>query len=55
MAYEYEQQYDDVIRLTLGKAELPVNQSVTEAMVQATRCFEKSTLVFPAGLPALRE
>jgi aspartate/methionine/tyrosine aminotransferase len=55
IAYEYEQQYDDVIRLTLGKAELPVHESVTEAMVEAARNFSKSALVFPAGLPELRE
>lgn len=55
MANEYEQQYDDVIRLTLGKSELPVDPSITEAMVEAARTFEKSGLVFPAGLPRLRE
>jgi aspartate/methionine/tyrosine aminotransferase len=55
MAHEYEQQYDDVIRLTLGKAELPVAPSITDAMVEASRTFTKSGLVFPAGLPNLRE
>lgn len=55
MAYEYEQQYDDVIRLTLGKAELPADQSITDAVVEAARNFKKSSLVFPAGLPQLRE
>ncbi|HEX8115348.1 MAG TPA: aminotransferase class I/II-fold pyridoxal phosphate-dependent enzyme [Kofleriaceae bacterium] len=55
MAHDYEQQYDDVIRLTLGKSELPVDPSITEAMVEAARAFDKSALVFPAGLPRLRE
>ena len=55
MAYHYEQQYDDVIRLTLGKAELPVDPSITEAMVEAARTFTKCGLVFPSGLPQLRE
>jgi aspartate aminotransferase len=55
MAHDYEQQYDDVIRLTLGKAELPVDPSITDAMVEAARTLAKSGLVFPAGLPRLRE
>jgi aspartate/methionine/tyrosine aminotransferase len=55
MASDYEQRYDDVIRLTLGKAELPVHPSVIDAMVDGTRDFAKSALVFPAGLPQLRE
>src|SRR5437870_977215 len=55
MAYEYEKRYDDVIRLTLGKSELPPNEVIVEAMVDALRTFEKSSLVFPAGLPELRE
>ena len=55
MAHEYERQYDDVIRLTLGKAELLVDQSITDAMVEGARNFTKSALVFPVGLPGLRE
>nr|ASV47014.1 hypothetical protein [uncultured bacterium] len=55
MAYQYEQEYDDVIRLTLGKSELPVDQSITDAMAEAVHSFKKNTLVFPAGLPQLRE
>jgi aspartate/methionine/tyrosine aminotransferase len=55
MAYEYEKRFDDVIRLTLGKSELPVCESITQAMVDALTTFEKSTLVFPAGVPALKE
>ncbi|HRC54401.1 MAG: aminotransferase class I/II-fold pyridoxal phosphate-dependent enzyme [Myxococcales bacterium] len=55
MAYEYEKTHDDVIRLTLGKSELPPHPEIIEAMVEASRTFAKSTLVFPAGLPQLRE
>ena len=55
MAYEYEKEYNDVIRLTLGKSELPVCEGITNAMVDAVTCFEKYSLVFPAGLPELRE
>jgi aspartate/methionine/tyrosine aminotransferase len=55
MAYEYEKRFDDVIRLTLGKSELPICESITQAMVDALTTFEKSTLVFPAGVPALKE
>ncbi|NJM91004.1 MAG: aminotransferase class I/II-fold pyridoxal phosphate-dependent enzyme [Myxococcales bacterium] len=55
MAYEYERKYDDVIRLTLGKSELPVHSAISDAMAEATQTFAKSTLVFPAGLPQLRD
>lgn len=55
MAYEYEKTYDDVIRMTLGKSELPVCDSILDAMDEALHRFDKSTLVFPAGLPELRE
>jgi aspartate/methionine/tyrosine aminotransferase len=55
MAYEYEKRYDDVIRLTLGKSELPPAATVTAAMVDAVSTHEKATLVFPPGLPELRE
>jgi aspartate aminotransferase len=54
MAYEYEQRHDDVIRLTLGKSELPLHPAITEAMVAALTDHRRSTLVFPAGLPELR-
>lgn len=54
MAYEYEQQYDDVIRLTLGKSQLPPAASVVAAMRDAIVDQDKNNLVFPAGLPELR-
>lgn len=54
MAYEYEKQYDDVIRLTLGKSELPTCAAITCAMEDALRDPKRSALVFPAGLPELK-
>ena len=55
MANEYEQKGKEVIRMTLGKSELPVREEITEAMVDALRDFSKSALVFPSGLPQLKE
>lgn len=55
MAYEYEQKYDDVIRLTLGKSQLPPAASVVAAMRDAIVNQDQNNLVFPAGLPELRE
>lgn len=54
MAYEYEQDGKDVIRMTLGKSELPLHENITNAMVDALMDFKKSTLVFPPGLPQLQ-
>jgi aspartate/methionine/tyrosine aminotransferase len=55
LAEELEQKHDDVVRLTLGKSELPVHPAITEAMVDAVRDHKRSSLVYPAGLPELRE
>jgi aspartate/methionine/tyrosine aminotransferase len=55
LAEELERKHDDVVRLTLGKSELPVHPAITEAMVDAVRDHNRSSLVYPAGLPALRE
>ncbi len=55
MAYEYEKEGKDVIRLTLGKSELPLHDKINEAMERALHDFDRSTLVFPAGLPELRQ
>lgn len=54
MANRAEAIGEDVIRLTLGKAELPPHASVLAAMTDAVEDFAKSALVFPAGLPPLR-
>jgi aspartate/methionine/tyrosine aminotransferase len=55
MAHDYERQGKDVIRMTLGKSELPVREEITAAMVDALRDFSKSALVYPGGLPQLKE
>lgn len=56
MANDFEQEgVDDVIRMTLGKSELPLHPEIIGAMKDALDTFEKSTLVFPGGLPELRE
>jgi aspartate/methionine/tyrosine aminotransferase len=53
-AEQLEQTHDDVVRLTLGKSELPVHPAITEAMVSALKDPRCSSLVYPLGLPALR-
>ncbi|HTS95383.1 MAG TPA: aminotransferase class I/II-fold pyridoxal phosphate-dependent enzyme [Streptosporangiaceae bacterium] len=55
LAEQLERKYDDVVRLTLGKSELPVHPDITEAMVAALRDPKRSSLVYPLGLPELRE
>jgi (5-formylfuran-3-yl)methyl phosphate transaminase len=55
LAEELERTYDDVVRLTLGKTELPVHPAITEAMVSAARDPKRSSQVYPLGVPALRE
>ena len=44
----------DIIRLTLGKSDLPLHADIREAIVEAVRDTRKSNLVFPEGLPELR-
>lgn len=55
MADKMERQGRKVIRLTLGKSELPVHSDITKAMQDALADFHKSSLVYPEGLPELRE
>lgn len=55
MAYDYENEGKKVIRLTLGKSELPVHEDIQNAMVDALHDFKKSALVFPTGLPELKK
>lgn len=54
LAYLKENKGDQVIRMTLGKSELPVNEKITKAIVDAAGDYTKYTRVFPAGLPELR-
>ena len=55
MAYDYEKEGKDVIRLTLGKSELPLKDEIITSMQDAIGDFSKSSLVFPSGLPQLKE
>jgi len=45
---------DDIIRLTLGKSDLPLNNRIVDAIASAVRDPSRSNLVFPEGLPELR-
>jgi aspartate/methionine/tyrosine aminotransferase len=55
MAADFEQHHDDVVRLTLGKSELPPDPVVVSAMTEALADHRRASLVYPAGLPQLRE
>lgn len=55
MAYEYEKSGIDVIRMTLGKSELPLHPDIIQTISDAVKDFKKSALVFPEGLPELKE
>lgn len=54
LAAELAHQHDDVVRLTLGKSELPPAEPVVRAMVDAASDYATASLVHPAGLPQLR-
>ena len=55
MAYDYEKAGKDVIRMTLGKSELPLHPDIIQMIIDAMSDFKKSALVFPGGLPDLKE
>jgi aspartate aminotransferase len=55
MAYDYEKEGKEVIRMTLGKSELPLHPNITQTIIEAMKDFKKSTLVFPGGLPELKK
>lgn len=54
MAYEYEQEGKDVLRLTLGKSELPMHDSIIQEMHNTIDDYTKYSKVFPGGLPELK-
>lgn len=54
MANEYEKDGKEIIRLTLGKSELPVHEDIKHAMENAISDYEKYSKVFPGGLPELK-
>lgn len=45
----------DVIKLTLGKAQEPLHPAIVAALIEAVRDPEKRNLVYPEGLPQLRQ
>jgi aspartate/methionine/tyrosine aminotransferase len=55
MANEYEKEHNDVIRMTLGKSELPLHPDIIGSIVDSMQDFKKSSMVFPGGLPELKE
>jgi aspartate/methionine/tyrosine aminotransferase len=55
IANEKERAGEDVIRMTLGKSELPLNPQIIAAMERALGTYAMYTQVYPAGLPELRE
>ncbi|MDR2727654.1 MAG: aminotransferase class I/II-fold pyridoxal phosphate-dependent enzyme [Chitinispirillales bacterium] len=54
MANRFEAEGRDVIRMTLGKSELPLHPDIVGAMQKASGDFKSYTQVFPAGLPELK-
>jgi aspartate/methionine/tyrosine aminotransferase len=54
MAYDYEKAGKEVIRMTLGKSELPLHPDIIQGIIDAMTDFERSALVFPGGLPDLK-
>lgn len=54
-ANDRESANEDVIRMTLGKSELPLHPDIVAAMEQSLGDFGRSSRVYPAGLPELRD
>lgn len=54
-AYQAEKKGRDIIRLTLGKTDVPLHHDITQAMQAALGDMSQCNLVFPSGLPELRE
>ncbi len=55
LAWKKEQQGKDIIRLTLGKTDFPLQESIRNKIVETINDYEQSNFVFPLGLPELRE
>ncbi|QMV43280.1 pyridoxal phosphate-dependent aminotransferase [Cohnella cholangitidis] len=55
IAHDLERDGKDVIRMTLGKSELPLHPRILSTMEEALLDFRLSSQVFPAGLPELKE
>ncbi|EJL22779.1 pyridoxal phosphate-dependent aminotransferase [Brevibacillus sp. BC25] len=55
MANELERNGGEAIRMTLGKSEMPLHPEIINSMQQALDSFEKYSLVYPGGLPELKD
>lgn len=54
MAYELEKEGKEIIRMTLGKSELPMHPDIVRVFKDSVKNFDKYSLVFPSGLPELK-
>lgn len=54
-ANERERMNEDVIRMTLGKSELPLHPDIVKVMQNSLSDFKRANLVFPSGLPELKD
>jgi len=55
LADKLSKQGKDIIKLTLGKSQETLHPAIIEAYIDAIRDSEKRNLVYPQGLPVLRE
>jgi len=55
MANSYEREGKDVVRMTLGKSELPQHKGIISAIQDAAADYAKYSLVYPGGLPSLKD
>jgi len=55
LANQMEEKGDGVIRMTLGNSDLPLNQNIIDEMIRGYQDYDKYSLVYPAGLPELRQ
>jgi aspartate/methionine/tyrosine aminotransferase len=55
LADELMEQGEDVIKITIGIAELPVPQRILKVFAETIYDHKKTHLVYPEGLPELRE
>lgn len=54
MAFNLEKSGKKIIRMTLGKSELPMNKLIKKKMKESLNSYKKYSYVFPSGLPELR-
>ena len=55
LADELIEQGKDVIKLTIGIAEMPVSDRILKVFAETIYDHEKTHVVYPEGLPELRE